>query len=139
MDAITQARAEQLAKDFASQARTAEDLNGLLQLMMKTGLERMLNTELDVHLGRRGQTSAAPPAAMMEESATSVLLPAKRSPNRRNGHSKKTVAGDLGEVTIATPRSSAAAMTSPSCLGCFGRALICEKPRCFRSLPMLRS
>lgn len=102
MDAITQARAEQLAKEFATQARTAEDLNELLQLMMKTGLERLLNTELDVHLGRRGQTSAAPSTAMIEESATSVLV--KRSPNRRNGHSKKTVAGDLGEVTIVTPR-----------------------------------
>ena len=32
-----------------------------------------------------------------------------------------------------------AAMTSPSCLGCRGRALICEKPRCFSSLPMVRS
>ena len=29
--------------------------------------------------------------------------PAKRS-NRRNGRSRKTVQGDLGEVTIATPR-----------------------------------
>ena len=30
--------------------------------------------------------------------------PAKRSPNRRNGRSQKTVQGDLGELTIATPR-----------------------------------
>src|SRR4029079_11235961 len=28
----------------------------------------------------------------------------QRSPNRRNGRSKKTVQGDLGEVTLATPR-----------------------------------
>jgi len=32
-----------------------------------------------------------------------------------------------------------AAMVSPSCLGCLGRALTCEKPRCFKSLPMVRS
>ena len=100
MDAITQARAEQLAKDFATQARTAEDLNGLLRLMMKSGLERMLNTELDVHLGRRGTASGTPLTTLSEE----PLPPAKRSPNRRNGHSKKTVSGDLGEVTITTPR-----------------------------------
>jgi len=104
MDAITQARAEQLAKDFAVQARTAEDLNGLLQLMMKTGLERMLNAELDVHLGRRGPPAGVLPPAVNEAATLSALPPDKRSPNRRNGHSKKTVAGDLGEVTIATPR-----------------------------------
>jgi len=104
MDAITQARAEQLAKDFAVQARTAEDLNGLLQLMMKTGLERMLNAELDVHLGRRGTPAGVLPPAVNESARLPHLPPDKRSPNRRNGHSKKTVAGDLGEVTIATPR-----------------------------------
>ena len=46
-------RAEQLAGEIASQARTAEDLNGLMRLMMKSALERMLNTEMDVHLGRK--------------------------------------------------------------------------------------
>ena len=30
-----------------------EDLHGLLRLMTKSALERMLNTEMDVHLGRR--------------------------------------------------------------------------------------
>ena len=58
MDAILQARAEQLALEFANQHHTAEDLNGLIRLMMKTALERMLNTELDVHLGRRGAPAA---------------------------------------------------------------------------------
>ena len=32
-----------------------------------------------------------------------------------------------------------AAMVSPSCIGCRGRALICEKPSSFRSLPTERS
>ena len=53
MDVSLQARAEQLAGEFASQARTAEDLNGLMRLMMKSALERMRNTEMDVHLGRK--------------------------------------------------------------------------------------
>ena len=39
--------------EFAGQATTVEELNGLMRLMMKSGLERMLNTEMDVHLGRR--------------------------------------------------------------------------------------
>ena len=53
MDASLRARAEQLATEFAGQAQTAEDLNGFMRLMMQSALERMLNTEMDVHLGRR--------------------------------------------------------------------------------------
>jgi len=94
MDEELQSRAEQLAEEFASSATTINELSGLMRLMMKSGLERMLNTEMDVHLGRKGVTESAEQAA--EE--------AKRSGNRRNGRSKKTVQGELGEVTIATPR-----------------------------------
>ena len=101
MDATLKARAEQLATEFANEAKTAEDLNGLMRLMMKSALERMLNTELDVHLGRKGV-----PALPSDESAAEppAKKPGKRSPNRRNGHSPKTVQGDMGELTIATPR-----------------------------------
>src|SRR5947208_3666374 len=111
MDASLQRRAEQLATEFASQASTAEDLNGLMRLMMKSALERMLNTELDVHLGRRPSPSAAvaeraadelPPCG--EPSGAAESNPRKRSPNRRNGKSQKTVQGDLGKLTLATPR-----------------------------------
>lgn len=106
MDASLRARAEQLATEFAGQAQTAADLNGFMRLMMQSALERMLNTEMDVHLGRRklpGVPHAAEPADEME-AAPVVAAPTKRSPNRRNGRSKKTVQGDLGELTIATPR-----------------------------------
>ena len=51
MDVALQTRAEQLANEIADQAKTIEDLNGLMRQMMKAGLERMLNTEMDVHLG----------------------------------------------------------------------------------------
>ena len=44
------------ATEFASEATTIEDLNGL---MMKSGLERMLDTEMDVHLGRRSAPTLA--------------------------------------------------------------------------------
>jgi len=92
MEESLQSRAEQLAEEFAGSATTIGDLNELMRLMLKSGLERMLNTEMDVHLGRQG--AAESPAA--EE--------AKRSGNRRNGRSKKTVQGELGEVTLDTPR-----------------------------------
>lgn len=110
MDASLRSRAEQLAGEMAGQARTAEDLNGLMRLMMKSALERMLNSELDVHLGRRTLSVAAdaePPVAEFPSAIEPVSPPAgpaKRSPNRRNGRSQKTVRGDLGELTIATPR-----------------------------------
>jgi transposase-like protein len=89
---------------MAGQATTVEDLNGLMRLMMKSALERMLDTEMDVHLGRRpgvGESLAGetPPAA----EPTS----AKHRPNRRNGRSQKTVQSDQGELTIATPRDRA--------------------------------
>jgi putative transposase len=100
MDASLQARVEQLATEFASEARTAEDLNGLMRLMMKSALERMLNTEMDVHLGRKPMAELAP----AEQAPPAAPRARKRSPNRRNGHSQKTVQGDMGEVTIATPR-----------------------------------
>src|SRR5262245_5852097 len=111
MDASLHKRAEQLATEFASQARTAEDLNGLMRLMMKSALERMLNTEMDVHLGRRTSSSAAGMELAPEEllpcgdpALGTEASPRKDSRNRRNGKSPKTVQGDLGGLTIDTPR-----------------------------------
>jgi transposase-like protein len=96
MDGSLRSRAEELALEFANSATTIDELNQLLRLMMKSGLERMLDTEMDVHLGRR-------PAAT---NALNAELAAAQSgpPNRRNGRSKKSVQGELGEVTIVTPR-----------------------------------
>ena len=110
MDASLQSRAQQLASEIASQARTAEDLNGLMRLMMKSALERMLDTEMDVHLGRKKLSSAAGAVPRVAEAADEAgssippASPAKRPSNRRNGRSQKTVQGDLGELTIETPR-----------------------------------
>jgi putative transposase len=108
MDVSLRARAEQLASEIAGQAKTAEDLNGLMRLMMKSALERMLNSEMDVHLGRRTLPLAAgiePPALLPASEPSPAASPGKRcQPNRRNGRSQKTVQGDLGELTIATPR-----------------------------------
>ncbi len=98
MDSVLQSRAQELATEFASQATTVDELNELMRLMMKSGLERMLDTEMNVHLGRRPLAEAAtssPPVRAGEK---------RHSPNRRNGRSRKTVQGDLGEVTLATPR-----------------------------------
>jgi putative transposase len=93
MDASLRLKAEQLAGDIANQAQTLEDLNGLMRTLMKSALERMLDTEMDVHLGRK-TIAALPPATN----------PAAAPANRRNGHSAKTIQGDMGELTLETPR-----------------------------------
>jgi transposase-like protein len=102
MDAILKSQAEQLANELAAQVTTLEDLNGLMRTMMKTALERMLNTEMDVHLQRRGPTETTNDAPATSTPADDPATPAPK--NRRNGHSKKTVSGDMGEMTIKTPR-----------------------------------
>src|ERR1700678_3287887 len=110
MDGSLRLRAEQLANKFACQATTAEEIRGLMRLMMKSALERMLHTELDVHLGRRvpaGSVEAQQPpqeTSPATDPAASPAIPIKRAPNRRNGHSPKPAQGDLGDLTIATPR-----------------------------------
>ncbi len=96
MDEALKLQAERLAGDIAAQAQTLDDLNALMRTLMKSALERMLGTELDVHLGRK-TVAALPPA---EGAAPGSAAPA----NRRNGHSQKTVRGELGEVTLDTPR-----------------------------------
>jgi len=107
MDASLQSKAEQLAGEIASQARTAEDLNELMRLMMKSALERMLNTEMDVHLGRTplsGERAESPPEEPVAGTTTPPAGRKRRATNRRNGRSRKTVRSDVGDVTIATPR-----------------------------------
>ena len=105
MDANLTGQAEQLAIEIATQAKTLDDLNGLMKLMMKSALERMLDTEMDVHLGRK--TIAWVDGEFPGSSAASSAADAptkKGARNRRNGHSQKTVQGDLGELKLTTPR-----------------------------------
>lgn len=108
MDTSLQDRVELLAREIAGQARTVEDVNELMRLMMKSALERMLDTEMDVHLGRRPLAEPAPgstgSATTPPEPAAVEPTPPRKPPNRRNGRSKKTVRSDNGGLTIATPR-----------------------------------
>ena len=96
MDATLKLKAEQLASEIASEAKTLDDVNGLFRTLMKSALERMLDTEMNVHLGR--QASVVPPANEIR-----VVGPAAPG-NRRNGHSQKTVSGEMGDITLDTPR-----------------------------------
>jgi transposase-like protein len=102
MDAILKSQAEQMARAMASQVTTLDELNDLLRAMMKTAMERMLDTEMDVHLGRRGPVPMA--AADQAQPQPDADGSKPTSKNRRNGHSRKTVSGDMGDITIQTPR-----------------------------------
>ena len=84
MDAALKTQAEKLACDMATQATTVDDLNGLLRTMIKSALERMLNTEMDVHLGRRALPVASDGAVSLSDAAPSLDSPAssKKSPQR---------------------------------------------------------
>jgi len=101
MDATLKTQAEQLAQELAAQVTTLDDLNDLMRTMMKSALERMLNTEMDVHLGRRANPAATTPVA---DPMAADHTPPAGPKNRRNGHSQKTVGGDMGEFTLKTPR-----------------------------------
>jgi putative transposase len=104
MDAILKTQVEKLANDIAGQASTLDDVNGLMRSLLKTTLERMLNTEMEVHLGRHGQSGAGDSALTgADRQVTDDVVPGARK-NRRNGHSRKTVSGDMGDITLQTPR-----------------------------------
>lgn len=70
--------------------KNPEDLtgeNGVLRQLTKALMERALEAEMATHLGYQKHEPAATPNG-----------------NRRNGKSKKTVKGELGEIEITTPR-----------------------------------
>ncbi|MEX2138366.1 MAG: hypothetical protein WD894_03845 [Pirellulales bacterium] len=54
MDAGLRDRAEELAREMADGISTQQELSAMLQLLSKTMIERMLDSEMDVHLGRSG-------------------------------------------------------------------------------------
>ena len=89
MEAKLTAQAEKLARGLATQAGTIDEPNSLPRGLMKSALECMLGAEMDAHLAGKG------PPLPFEPPAPN---------NRRNGHSRKTVQGELGEVRIDVPR-----------------------------------
>jgi len=74
-----------LSDEFLKQFKTGEDLNNILKQIQKRGIEKMLEGELDGHLGyEKHQTSD--------------------NPNTRNGYSNKKVRTSFGASEIQVPR-----------------------------------
>ena len=67
--------------------KTAEDVQAALKAVFAETLQAMLDGELDTHLGY-----------------PKYAIQRKQTRNSRNGHSKKTVTSQYGEVDLAIPR-----------------------------------
>lgn len=74
-----------LSDEFLKQFKTGEDLYSFLGQLQKRGLEKMLEGELDAHLGYEKH----------EKTTT---------PNARNGFSNKKIKSSFGETQIQVPR-----------------------------------
>jgi transposase-like protein len=67
--------------------QNAKDVNEALKDVFGPIFEKMLNAEMDAHLGY-DKNSSAP----------------KETENRRNGYGEKTIQGSFGETSISVPR-----------------------------------
>jgi putative transposase len=86
-DALSPEAIDSLIKDAAASGTPLDGVNGLLNQLTKTVLERALETEMTNHVGYE------------------VGDPAGRgSGNSRNGKTSKTVSTTSGPVTLAVPR-----------------------------------
>lgn len=71
--------------DFFKNFKSGEELSDFLKEIQKRGIEKMLEGELDAHLGYSKNEKAL-------------------QPNSRNGYSKKTIKNRFGETEINVPR-----------------------------------
>ena len=78
---------ETLLDQIVGQIKTQDDLADLSRQLLKAAVERAMTAELEAHLGYPKHDPDG-----------------QNSGNSRNGHSKKTLKGDFGEVEVKTPR-----------------------------------
>ena len=93
MDANLKLQVDQLVSDLTSPTQTLDDLNGLFRSLMQSARERRLDTAMNVP---RGPPSLLPDSDPNPDPATPK--------NRSHGHSHKTVRGDMGALSLDTPR-----------------------------------
>jgi len=76
-----------LAKELAKNVKSQKDLSDLTSKFVKMTVEAALNSEMEEHLGYRKNSPQG-----------------HNTGNNRNGHSRKRLIGDHGEIEIETPR-----------------------------------
>ena len=97
LDSLTAEQIE-LINELGVHCKTQEDIQGIMQLMWKSLLERSLDVEMDGHLGYQKHSSEG-----------------DHSGNSRNGRTPKTVQGEVGPIEIETPRDRNSTF-QPCCL-----------------------
>ena len=88
MDVALMQKTDELAAELAQNVTTLEELNTAMRSLMTSTMERMLNTEMDVHLGRRSVPALRPqedPTATTSEAVIAAVT--SKGGNRRNGTS----------------------------------------------------
>jgi len=78
---------DKLVDQVVGQIKTQDDLADLSRQLLKAAVERVMAAELEDHLGYSKHSPEG-----------------HNTGNSRNGHSKKTIKGDFGEVNIQAPR-----------------------------------
>ena len=78
---------QSLAKELAKNLKTEKDLSALSRELVKLTVETALGKEMEEHLGYAKHSSEG-----------------RGTGNSRNGTSKKTLKGQVGEIEISTPR-----------------------------------
>jgi len=85
MSNLDQNQLQAIAKELAKNVKTQKDLSNLSSMLVKMTVEAALGAEMEEHLGfAKNQPN--------------------HSSNSRNGHFKKTLIGDHGEVELSVPR-----------------------------------
>ena len=102
MDAILTMKTQELAKELAANSNSLGDLNTAIRSLMKSALEQMLNTEMDVHLASASNNQLQ--SSEMRDESLNFDGSSQPAKNRRNGHSAKTIQGDLGKLPLEIPR-----------------------------------
>ncbi len=74
-----------LNEEFLKEFKSSEEFNSFMKTLYKRGIEKMLEGELDSHLGYDKHDK-------------------KKTSNSRNGYGKKTIKTEYGQTEINTPR-----------------------------------
>jgi len=84
---VEEKKLEELAKELSKGLKTEKDLSTLSRALLKLSVEAALGAEMEEHLGYEPYAAKG-----------------RNSGNNRNGHSRKRLKGDFGEIEIKTPR-----------------------------------
>lgn len=80
-----QANIKKLTQQMASSMNSFDDIKDFQKQLMQSFIDTAFEAEMEDHLGYPKHEKAD-------------------KPNQRNGHTKKTVRNDTGELEISTPR-----------------------------------